>query len=132
MKLTIQGENHVIDVPSGAILLDILREQGLHPDAPCGGKGICGKCKILVDGNEQLACQTKIDRDMAVFLPEQGTTQILSDGRTAIIQPDGASRYAIAFDLGTTTVVAYLMDGITGELISKASCMNPQAQYGAV
>ena len=131
MKLTIQGENRVIDVPCGAILLDILREQGLHPDAPCGGKGICGKCKVLVDGTEQLACQTKIGRDMAVFLPRQSSAQILSEGRAAKIQPDGTSRYAIAFDLGTTTVVAYLMDGITGELVSKASCMNPQAQYGA-
>ena len=36
-----------------------------------------------------------------------------------------------AFDVGTTTVAGYLLDGPTGNTIATASCMNPQAQYGA-
>lgn len=131
MKLTILNRNQTLDVATGSVLLDLLREQGLHPDAPCGGKGICGKCKVLVDGKEQLACQTTIDRDMSIYLPQQSSAQILTDGKTVSVKPDGANRYALAFDLGTTTVVAYLMDGVTGELLSKTSCMNPQAQFGA-
>ena len=131
MKLTIQETGRVINVTDGANLLDVLREQGLHPDAPCGGRGICGKCKVLVDGVAQLACQTTVDRDTTVSLPRQDSAQILTDARTVQIRPDGANKYAIAFDLGTTTVVAYLMNGETGELLSKTSCMNPQAQFGA-
>ena len=50
MKLKIQELDRVIDAPAGANLLEVLRENGLHPDAPCGGKGKCGKCKVLVDG----------------------------------------------------------------------------------
>lgn len=131
MKLTIQGQNRVIDAPAGANLLEVLRENGLHPDAPCGGKGKCGKCKVIVDGVEQLACQTTVERDMSLVLPHPDGAQILTDARTAAVQPDGANRFCIAFDLGTTTVVAYLMDGATGTLLSKTSCMNPQSQFGA-
>ena len=131
MKLTIQGQNRVIDAPAGANLLEVLRENGLHPDAPCGGKGKCGKCKVIVDGVEQLACQTTVGRDMSLVLPHPDGAQILTDARTTAVQPDGGNRFCIAFDLGTTTVVAYLMDGATGTLLSKTSCMNPQSQFGA-
>ena len=131
MKLTILDQNRVIEVPAGTNLLEALRENGLHPDAPCGGRGKCGKCKVIVDGAEKLACQTVVDRDMMLALPHQDSARILTDARTASVEPDGANRYCIAFDLGTTTVVAYLMDGTSGKLLSKTSCMNPQAQFGA-
>lgn len=39
--------------------------------------------------------------------------------------------YLAAFDLGTTTVVGYLMDAETGKVLQVESTMNPQAQYGA-
>ena len=131
MKLTILDQNRVIEAPAGGNLLEVLRENGLHPDAPCGGRGKCGKCKVIVDGVEKLACQTVVDRDMILTLPRQDSARILTDGRTAAVTPDGTNRYCIAFDLGTTTVVAYLVDGVTGALLSKTSCMNPQAQFGA-
>ena len=131
MKLTIVDQNRVLEAPAGANLLEVLRENGLHPDAPCGGRGKCGKCKVIVDGAEQLACQTTVDTDMTLVLPHLDSAQILTDARTAAGKADGSNRYAIAFDLGTTTVVAYLMDGITGALLTKTSCMNPQAQFGA-
>lgn len=131
MKLIIREQDRVIDAPAGVNLLAVLRENGLHPDAPCGGKGKCGKCKVIVDGVEQLACQTIVNRDMTLVLPHLEGAQILTDARTSAVRPDGTNRYVIAFDLGTTTVVAYLMDGITGQTLSKTSCMNPQAQFGA-
>ena len=131
MKLKIQELDRVIDAPAGVNLLAVLRENGLHPDAPCGGKGKCGKCKVIVDGVEQLACQTIVNRDMTLVLPHLEGAQILTDARATAVRPDGTNQYVIAFDLGTTTVVAYLMDGITGQTLSKTSCMNPQAQFGA-
>lgn len=36
-----------------------------------------------------------------------------------------------AFDIGTTTVVGYLMDALTGKQLALKSRMNPQTQYGA-
>ncbi len=38
--------------------------------------------------------------------------------------------YGIAFDMGTTTVVGYLMDLLSGEGLSVVSAMNPQIPYG--
>ncbi|HHV35488.1 MAG TPA: DUF4445 domain-containing protein [Syntrophomonadaceae bacterium] len=37
----------------------------------------------------------------------------------------------MAFDIGTTTVVGYLMDLLTGKELGVASSMNPQTKYGA-
>ena len=37
----------------------------------------------------------------------------------------------VAVDIGTTTVVLYLADGITGEVLSTGSMLNPQTEFGA-
>lgn len=37
----------------------------------------------------------------------------------------------VAFDIGTTTIVAYLMDLNTGKELAVASALNPQVQFGA-
>jgi uncharacterized 2Fe-2S/4Fe-4S cluster protein (DUF4445 family) len=39
--------------------------------------------------------------------------------------------YGMAFDIGTTTVVGYLIDLCGGHLLATASALNPQVQYGA-
>mgnify|MGYP004513871977 FL=1 len=39
--------------------------------------------------------------------------------------------YMAAFDIGTTTVVGYLLSAENGKVCAIESCMNPQAQYGA-
>lgn len=36
-----------------------------------------------------------------------------------------------AFDIGTTTVAGYLLDGKTGEQLATASALNTQTEYGA-
>ena len=118
-------------VVEGTTLLQALRMAGLHPDAPCGGKGTCGKCRVTVDDREVFACQTLVNRDLTVTRPQSRERQILTQGLCARIQPDGKHDYGLAFDIGTTTVVAYLLDGKTGKLLARESCPNPQAQYGA-
>lgn len=115
----------------GGTVLEAQIAAGLRPDAPCGGKGTCGKCKVIVDGSEILACQILVDRDMTVLTEKPETVQILSSGHSVLTEPDGTSRYVLAIDIGTTTVVVSLLDGIHSNQISVASCMNPQAQFGA-
>ncbi len=116
---------------SGGTILEAQIKAGLRPDAPCGGKGTCGKCRVILDGTEVLACQTVVDRDTTVITRQESSANILTNENTLQIQPDGTDKYALAFDIGTTTVVAYLLNGQTGKLISTASCMNPQGQFGA-
>ena len=120
-----------VTVPAGTTVLQAQIQAGLHPDAPCGGKGTCGKCRVELDGREVLACQTPVDRNMTVRLTVSGQNRILTEGLAVQVKPDGEGGYALAFDIGTTTVVCYLLDGHTGALLAQASTVNPQSQFGA-
>lgn len=112
----------------GMTLLGALRSLGAPVDAPCGGNGICGKCKVWADGKEVLACRTVVDRDMDVELPAHESV-VLRDA--AMVQADGSCDYALAYDIGTTTVVCYLADGKTGAVLDSVGCEDPQRAYGA-
>ena len=129
--ITFLPEGKTVTVPGGTDLLQAQILAGLRPDAPCAGRGTCGKCRVRTGGREVLACQTRVDRDMTVETTAGEKTNILTSGTGVQTQPDGEHAYALAFDIGTTTVVAYLLDGRTGELLSQASCRNPQGQFGA-
>lgn len=131
-NITIQSDKTIRDVPGGENLLKVLRRNGIVLDAPCGGYGNCGKCKVVIDGREVLACQTKVDRDMSVQLPEQKRVRILSYGIT--VQEERAlsnEGYLLAFDIGTTSIVCFLLDGASGKELSNASSLNPQKVFGA-
>ena len=131
--ITFQPGDVRVTVPEGVTLLQAQIQAGLHPDAPCGGRGSCGKCRVtLGDGREVLACQTAVERDETVFLSQARSAQILTGSRSAAdIHPDGRDRYALAFDIGTTTLAAYLLSGETGVQLAQASRLNPQSQYSA-
>ena len=123
--LTFLPGNVSISVRSGTTLLQAMIAAGLSPDAPCGGKGTCGKCRVLVGGEIVLACKTIADRDMTVTIPEGEDLKILTAGVSGNLRADGSHPYAAAFDIGTTTVVGFLLDGRTGELLATASAVNP-------
>ncbi len=129
--VTFMPQGKKVTVPEGTTLLQAQIASGLSPDAPCGGKGTCGKCRVLADGAEVLACQTVVDRDRTVALPEKHTAKILTGSILPETTADGTDDYALAFDIGTTTVVCYLLDGKTGAQLAQSSAMNPQQQYGA-
>ena len=93
-----------------------------------------------MDGSEVLACQTKIEKDCEVRTMEKSKphSQILNKGlfRDVPFQPGNLPEEVknpvlAAVDLGSTSVVAYLMDGKTGESLGIKSILNPQRQFGA-
>lgn len=129
-----------VQVEAGTTLLEAQTAAGLVPDAPCGGKGNCKKCKVRVDGQTVLACQTVVQSDLVVDTETEGghAAQILMQGceRNVAFMPgdlpeDVKHPLLSAVDLGTTSVVVYLLDGLTGTQISVKSMLNPQRQYGA-
>ncbi|OEU47161.1 MAG: ferredoxin [Desulfobulbaceae bacterium S3730MH12] len=102
-----------ISVPAGESLLRAALEAGVHINASCGGEGVCGKCRVLVEEGEvseglserlsrediekgyRLACLTKISEDVTIRIPvESGVDKSVmhlqvTPRRTAIIQhPD--------------------------------------------
>lgn len=217
----------------GSNLMEALSGKGIALEAPCGGKGFCGKCRVrIVEGRDLietsetqrltqnelaegyvLACHTRVMGSIVVDIPANsrlGSQKILSSGRgrevavkpavskvfvkvpdavitdqcadserllravesavsnggyidtrsmdvglirkiPSIIRESSAgvtavlyggrlidieagdtaeSVYGAAFDIGTTTVVGYLMDLRTGEELAVASRMNPQVIFG--
>jgi uncharacterized 2Fe-2S/4Fe-4S cluster protein (DUF4445 family) len=47
------------------------------------------------------------------------------------VRSAGSPLYAMAFDLGTTTIVGWLLDIHSGKTLAVSSMLNPQAQFGA-
>lgn len=141
-KVNFIKEDICIEVEAGITVLGAEIQAGLHPDAPCGGQGKCQKCKVrILDGSDpgiHMACTTKVVEDIAVDTAAMEGTHIILEGgasRKTIAEPLAANgldnRWLVAFDIGTTTLVAYLLDGTTGKQVKLASTMNPQTQYGA-
>ena len=131
-KITVLLQNQILEATNGTNLLSALRGAGLSPNAPCGGAGKCGKCRVMVDGKETLSCQTVVDRDMTVELPAPIAEQILTQGITAV-ESSGTYRTckSLAFDIGTTTVAGYLLTENTGKVLATAGAPNPQRAFGA-
>ena len=124
----------------GETLLQRVSAAGIFLDAPCGGKGKCGKCLVrLSPGGEQVrACLTAVRGDMDVYVPDELEMKIADGGvsvKTAAIPNAPSGRKAqwlgVAVDIGTTTVVAHLTDIETGERLATASGVNAQRPYGA-
>ncbi|GAG83042.1 unnamed protein product, partial [marine sediment metagenome] len=91
IKITFLPDKKNIKVNKGTTILEALESVGININVPCGGKGICGKCKILINkgittatpieeellsGEEikkgfRLACQTKIFEDTVIEIPSE-------------------------------------------------------------
>ena len=228
---------------AGTTLLAAAQELGVGIEAVCGGKGVCGKCRVIVEEGRfeklgiassqghvsalspvgekffsreelergyRLACLAQVNADLVVTVPEESRTAkqvILEQGKTRAyslnpavkqysltIEPaalddarddrqrlldalaqvyglenltvdytvlrdlpqvlrqqdwqvtvtvwqeqevirvvpgrDAAPSLGIAIDIGTTTLAAFLCDLTTGELLGRASRMNPEIGYG--
>jgi len=219
--------NREIFAEKGDTLLDRMREEGVHIEAICGGKGFCGKCKVILEKGKvekkstipdkmlseeelengfYLACMVRLVEDCTFTIPAEsrienpkilinteleipelapavtkhllnpkaksssslllsyrklglidytGTAPRVSDevydrvsklgdqvtvtvsrtnGFPEIINAEvGDTRdksYGVAIDVGTTTLVAILVDLNTGEIIGRNSAMNSQITYG--
>ena len=121
-----------VPVEEGTTLLQAEILAGLKPYAPCGGKGTCGKCKVTLQaGAEALACQTIVTESMVVTVPQESAARILTASQSVQTAPDGTDVYTLAIDIGTTTVVACLLSGRTGDLLARASTLNPHGYFGA-
>lgn len=136
----------VIDVPEGVSLQDILFEQGV--EFPCGGTSVCGGCRVRVVQGDiaataemrdalsdeeiaagwRLACRARV-RGRIVLDIGQWNAPILSD--EARIESGAGRGLAVAVDVGTTTLVAQLVDLATGEIHGVRTALNPQSAHGA-
>ncbi len=224
VSIKLHPSGKTIPTVPGVPLLEALAEAGVVLDAPCGGEGLCGKCRVLVhegaglpaaaekgfisepdlQAGMRLACQTRVVDAMKVEVPETSRLsafhQILAATIDVMVEPDAVVRkqyvelpipgrgdeasdqirlkraigdyeaeldvvrrlpaqlradrfrgtavlagphlldfepantestnYAVAVDVGTTTLAAVLLDLATGRELAVASDLNPQTRYG--
>ncbi|BEQ15447.1 ASKHA domain-containing protein [Desulfoferula mesophila] len=229
-RVTFQPMGRRADPQPGQSLLHLAQSAGVGIEAPCGGKGLCGKCRVRPEGAAtpltpaekallgsdaqeglRLACQAALPQGGTVWVPPESRAQrqvILTSGPSGELELDPAVRafelsvppaqppepeaarerlqaalsqaagnhlqappelplgllralpgllkqggelqatlrhdreivdltpvgegspLGLAVDLGTTTVVAYLCDLNSGQLLAVSSEMNPQVPYG--
>ena len=234
MKVRFEPFGIIRQVEKGVTVLqaaiEAADEIGVKIESFCGGRGTCGKCRIIATGGlsaptvmelkglteeelqkgYRLACQAVIESDVVVMVPEESRTSQVSilaegmargsvqlepwvrrhalhvpaatlqnqiadlqnvartwnehqdgdltftlpalrqlpfalrerDGHITLISVDNQVVHieagdgpehilGMAFDIGTTTVVGYLMDLESGERLAVSSLLNPQTDYGA-
>ncbi|MDR1409415.1 MAG: ASKHA domain-containing protein [Oscillospiraceae bacterium] len=114
-----------IDLPlPGETIYHALHRLGFFVDAPCGGNGKCGKCKVIADDVLVLACQTVAKSGTLVSF--SGKQIISMDSPILLNIPP----YAIAIDLGTTTITGAAIDR-RGHILARLTEMNVQRSFGA-
>ena len=91
-RIFIPALNKTLECPPGARLLEVLADAGIVLEAPCGGRGVCGKCKVRVvaDGKteDRLACALRPTCDLTVELPDGETGhRFLTTGRVPDFDP---------------------------------------------
>jgi uncharacterized 2Fe-2S/4Fe-4S cluster protein (DUF4445 family) len=127
-------------------LADQLFELGV--EFPCGGESACGGCKIRVlsgripvtatmrqalSGAElahgwRLACCAEAHESVVVEV-DQWSLPVLTDEQSTPLEPRPG--FGAVIDLGTTTLVAQMVDLSTGEVLAVETAINPQARHGA-
>ena len=223
--ITFQPSGKRITFEKGRTLLEAAHAAGIRLRSECGGKGLCGKCKVMISGYKHtkeerenlflteeelrqgfhLACRAVITDNFTVYIPERSLlkkqrilvdgvtrkitldpnvrkvflkllTPTLEDNRADIERIRDSVEYTIttfspevlrkiplvlrdsdfeitlvlvgdelvtcekgdtaqkccgvAFDIGTTTVVGYLLNLIGGEQLAVCARMNPQISFG--
>ena len=227
IKIIFEPDGSSVLVPEGTLLSKAALAAGMPVESPCGGVGVCAKCRVIVQGGctepddverarlnksdlaqgIRLACRARAIDDTTVTMPQSSRSMVqkilsagllrdcavmsgvskvycelarpsLDDERadferlgeylcsqnikvtpsariardlsnilrqadyrvTAVIYNDEllaveagdttAHCYGIAYDLGSTTIVGYLMDLRTGEDLAVSAVVNPQMVYG--
>jgi uncharacterized 2Fe-2S/4Fe-4S cluster protein (DUF4445 family) len=95
-RVTFKPYDIIIEVADGENLLRVALAAGVHINASCGGEGVCGKCRVLLESGEltstrsglisdedwdlgyRQACQSWVDADVVIRIPPES----LLDRRT--------------------------------------------------
>ena len=130
IKIQIRDQNRIITTKAepGSKLSDILAGNGFYIDMPCGGNGTCGKCRVSINGREELACRYKVMSDISVVLPETKHSDSDSGTQRGCYETEDI---CLALDTGTTTLAMALVSLRSGKAVRVLTCANSQRMFGA-
>ncbi len=134
-----------LQVQHGERVADALQKAGIWTPMPCGGRGTCGKCAALMQGElsapsteeerfgARLICRAQVLGDASVSIPQHQPMAQIETGSAAQLTPDKPLGEGVgaAVDIGTTTLALRLYDLQTGQCLSVASMANPQIAVAA-
>jgi uncharacterized 2Fe-2S/4Fe-4S cluster protein (DUF4445 family) len=146
VRIELRPLGRSVEVERGTPLRDVLYAYGV--EFPCGGRGRCKRCRVkvldgslpvtpdeeaLLSGRERsqgwrLACHASAQAPVSLQV-EQFRAPILTDNSPFDFRPRPG--LGVAVDLGTTTLVAQLLDLQTGRVLAVHTALNPQAAYGS-
>ena len=141
---------------AGESLLLLCQKAGIALSLNCGGKGICGKCKVrFLKGapmpgisdrrffspdelrqGYRLGCLAKLYSDCEVVLPKKKEPDIVEDFvKVSFCLPENIIRngraYFVTTDIGTTTLVMQKRSVLDGSVCAVYKAVNAQKCYGA-
>ncbi len=151
IKINFDGKMVVLENDGKSSVMELARKAGWHIDAKCGGRGSCASCNVLLgegcyrvftetievmpeQRREVLSCQTYVIGDCAeIFLPRSSVISFAGariademDIPEHHFNPKFKTGFGVAVDIGTTTVVAALIDLQSGKIMSRESLYNQQ------
>ena len=121
-------DNRILTASDGEWLSDVFLRFGLTVAHPCGGRGVCKKCRVRVNGTEELSCRYRVHSDITVQLPASGDIESVSGGTFAERK---SNNVCFALDIGTTTLALALVSLDECKMIEVITRVNPQSAYGA-
>ncbi len=146
VPVTFQPQGVTVRVPAGTTGLDAALAAAVPVQAPCGGRGTCGKCAVAVLSGDagvpddvetralvgapegvRLACRLRVEGPLALRLVAPLEEACVEPGTAA---PPGKPLVAAA-DLGTTTISSVALDAARGVDVGIGLAANPQRAYGA-
>lgn len=100
-RITFMPSGQTVEVARGESILKAARNSGIHINASCGGSGVCGKCRVILQSGEltggisekltsdeldqgiRQACTATVESDCVIMVPK-GSGQIRGGLTTAI------------------------------------------------
>ena len=146
VRIELQPLGETFELERGTPLQDVLFAHGV--EFPCGGRQRCKGCRVRVVRGEipitseqellltreelragwRLSCTGKADTDLTLELGQWEAAILADNTRFAFTPREGLG---VAVDLGTTTLVAQLLDLSNAHVLAVRSALNLQASYGA-
>ena len=100
IKILVEDQGKKYACEAGSVLIDTLREHGVRIDAPCGGSGRCGKCRVrVVSGELPVTAEDRAflsEREIATGVRLACTARPMSDLRIRVLAKAGKQIAAVA------------------------------------
>ena len=128
LKIVQNGITKTVAFEGEKLLGDLLGHFDAHIDKPCGGRGACKKCTVIVNGKEELACRYIVRGDAEVVVPDNKDIVSATGANESGIATDNL---CLCLDIGTTTLALALVSLDDKQIIKTKTAPNPQREFGA-